>query len=132
MRRRVAMLGAAVALLASGCGGDPGDLMSLQVSGGPTAEKHTLVVSGDGRGSCDRGKLVLLPGDRVIDAREIVKEANDLLTKAASYPARPGARRYALNTGDGTVRWSEGTPALPSVLPKAQLLALQLERLLCR
>jgi hypothetical protein len=132
MRRTLAALTAAVALLTAGCGGEAGDLMSIAISGGPAAEKHTVVVTGDGRGSCDRGPEKLLPSERVIDAREIAKDVTDLATKAAVYPPKQGARRYVLNTTDGDVRWSEGSPGLPSVLPKTQLLALQLERLLCR
>jgi hypothetical protein len=132
MRARLATLGAAAALLIGGCGGEPGDLMSIGISGGPTNEQHTVVVTGDGRGSCDRGADKLLPGDRVIDAREIAKDAAELAQKAASYPPKAGSRRYILKTTDGDVRWSEGTTGLPSVLPRAQLLGLQLERLLCR
>jgi hypothetical protein len=126
----MAALAACTALL-SGCGGEAGDLMSIEVTGGPTAEKHTLVVTGDGRGSCDKGTEKLLPSGRVIDARGIADDIGDLATRAAEYPPRSGSRRYRLNTKDGDVQWSEGTPGLPSVLPRAQLLALQLERELC-
>ena len=115
----------------AGCGGDPGDLLSIEASGGVAGGKHTVVVSGDGRGSCDRGPLKQLPADRVIDARGIERDAGDLARRAAEYPARQGARRYVMNTKDGEVRWSERTPGLPSVLPRAQLLQLQLQRLLC-
>ena len=118
-------------LLLAGCGGTAGDLLSITVSGGPAA-KHTLVVSGDGRGSCDRGELRALESQRVIEAREIEREARKLARDAASYPERPGARRYALSTNDGVVRWSEGDSGLPRALPRAQLLALQLEHQLCR
>ena len=126
------MLGAATALLVTGCGGEAGDLMSIEFQGGPAGTHHTVVVTGDGRGSCDRGKEELLPSERVIDAREIAKEVSDLARQAADYPAKRGATRYTLKTTDGDVRWSEGTPGLPSVLPKAQLLTVQLDRLLCR
>lgn len=134
MRRTGAVAAGLAALAVAGCGGEAGDLMSIQISGGPAGTAgHTVVVTGDGRGSCDRGEDKLLPGDRVIDAREIAKDVTDLATAAKEYPAAgPGARRYTLSTGDGDVRWSEGSPGLPEALPKAQLLALQLERLLCR
>ena len=121
---------AMVAVALSGCGGEAGDLLSIEVTGGPEAG-HTVVVSGDGRGSCGRGSLKPLPSDRVITAREIERDATDLADRAAAYPPRPGARRYALKTKDGVVRWSEGTPGIPSVLPRTQLLALQLTRELC-
>jgi hypothetical protein len=124
-------LGALV--LIAGCGGGAGDLMSIHITGGPAGTtQHTIVVSADGRGSCDRGSLKELPSDRVIDAREVEREAADLARRAATYQAKPGARRYDLRTNDGVVRWSEGSTGLPKILPKAQLLALQLERQLCR
>ena len=116
----------------AGCGGGAGDLLSITATGGITGGTHTVVVSGDGRGSCDRGPLKELPSDRVIDAREIERDAADLATRAASYPPSPDARMYTLHTKAGEVRWSEGGRGLPSVLPRAQLLELQLERLLCR
>jgi hypothetical protein len=130
MRAALAALALAAVALA-GCGGDPGELMTISTHGG-AGDNHRYVVTGDGRGSCDRGADKLLPGDRVIDAREIAKDIAEQAQKAASYPVKSGTRRYILKTTDGDVRWSEGTPGLPSVLPKAQLLALQLERLLCR
>ena len=127
-----AVAAALACLLAAGCGGSAGDLMSIEVTGGPAGGHHTVVVSGDGRGSCDRGPLKQLPSARVIDAREIARDLGDMARRAAAYPPRPGAPRYGLNTKDGVVRWSGGSPGLPQVLPRAELLALQLERLLCR
>lgn len=125
-------LACALALLLAGCGGSAGDLLSITVSGGPSPARHTMVVTGDGRGSCDRGTLQQLPGDRVIDARELEKDVGDLARRSATYPpARAGARHYTLRTKDGTVEWSEGSASLPPELPRAQLLALQLEHILC-
>jgi hypothetical protein len=134
MRRAIAAtIGALALALATGCGGDPGDLLSISATGGVAGGTHTVVVSGDGRGSCDRGALQQLPADRVIDARGIERDAEELATKAADYPgAAADARHFTLRTKAGQVSWSEGTTGLPSVLPKAQLLAVQLQRILCR
>jgi hypothetical protein len=132
MRRCIGAGLAAAAVAMTGCGGAAGDLLSLSASGGVAGGTHTVVVSGDGRGSCDRGPLKQLPADRVIDARGIERDATELATEATDLPARKGARRFTLGTKDGEVRWSERTPGIPSVLPRAQLLELQLERLLCR
>ena len=115
----------------SGCGGGVGDLLAIQVSGGLSPQRHVFVVTGDGRGSCDRGDLHDLPSERVIDAREIARDAADLAKDGAEYPPVSDAREYVLRTGDGDVRWSEGSSGLPQVLPRAQLLAVQLQRLLC-
>jgi hypothetical protein len=122
----------AASALGAGCGGSAGDLLSITAEGGVAGGRHTVVVSGDGRGSCDRGPLKPLPSDRVIAARGVERDAHDLARRATSYPPSPGARSYTLNTKDGAVRWSEGRPGLPAVLPRAALLALQLERQLCR
>ena len=122
----------ACALLLAGCGGSAGDLLSISVSGGLAPRKHTIVVSGDGRGSCDGGSLKELPSERVIDARAIERDVSDFAKRAATYPPLPDARSYTLRTKAGEVRWSEGGRGLPAVLPRAQLLELQLERLLCR
>lgn len=105
--------------------------MSIAVAGGPTNARHTIVVSGDGRASCDRGPLKSIPSARVIDARVLEHDLVDFARRAADYPARPGVRSYVLSTKDGVVRWSEGSPGLPAVLPRAQLLTLELERQLC-
>ena len=120
-------------LALAGCGGGAGDLLAIQVSGGFAPQQHVFVVTGDGRGSCDRGDLHDLPSERVIDAREIARDAAELAHRGAEYPA-PGAadaRDYILRTNDGDVRWSEASQGLPTVLPRAQLLALQLQRLTC-
>jgi hypothetical protein len=126
--RRLAL---ALLVLLAGCGGGAGDLLSIRVSGGIGGGRHTVVVSGDGRGSCDRGALEELPSDRVIDARAVERDAADLAKRSATYPPVPDARTYILSTKAGEVRWSEGGRGLPSVLPRAQLLELQLQRILC-
>jgi hypothetical protein len=133
MTRAVPVIAAlAASALASGCGGSAGDLLALTASGGIAGGSHTVVVSGDGRASCDRGPLQPLPSARVLVAREVERDAVDLAKRAASYPPSPDARAYTLHTKDGVVRWSEGNPNLPKVLPQAQLLELQLEQQLCR
>jgi hypothetical protein len=126
--RRLAL---APLVLLAGCGGGAGDLLSIRASGGIGGGRHTVVVSGDGRGSCDRGPLEELPSDRVIDARAVERDAADLAKRSATYPPVPDARTYILYTKAGEVRWSEGGRGLPSVLPRAQLLELQLQRILC-
>ena len=128
---RAVLACAAAAVALAGCGGGAGDLLAIQVEGGFAGGRHVFVVTGDGRGSCDRGDLHDLPSARVIDAREIARDAADLAKRGAEYPPAPDARRYVLRTADGDVHWSEGNKGLPTVLPRAQILALQLQRLVC-
>jgi hypothetical protein len=129
---RIACASALLLAALAGCGGSAGDLLSITVTGGLAGGKHEVVVSGDGRGSCDRGPLEQLPSDRVIDAREIEHDVADLAKRAPVYPLRPDVRRYTLNTKAGVVSWSEGDRGLPPALPRTQLLDLQLERILCK
>jgi hypothetical protein len=122
----------AAALILQGCGGTPGDVLAIEVSGGPLPAKQTLLVTDDGRGSCDRGRLKDIPNPQLIDAQAIAHDAKSLAESGASYPAaRPGARRYLLRLPQGDVSWTEGAPGIPAALARAQLLALQLGRELC-
>jgi len=129
MRPAAAAL-AACALLA-GCGGEAGDLMAIEVSGGAAGAKRTIVVTGDGRGSCNGGERENVESDRLVEARDVERDIEDLTDAGRTFPERPGRRRYVVRTDDGVVRWSEGTPGLPDVLPRTALLTLQLERELC-
>jgi hypothetical protein len=131
MRTMVAAAGAAMLLL-QGCGGSAGDVLAIEVSGGPLAAKQTLVVTADGRASCDRGKLHEIPNQRLIDAESVAHDAKSAAEADATYTAaRPGARQYLLRLPQGNVSWTEGHPGIPAALARAQLLALQLGRELC-
>jgi hypothetical protein len=123
----------AVAALLAGCGGTGGDLVAIEVSGGPVEEKEHIVVLEDGRARCNAGPLEQISSDQLLDAREVERELQPLAEDGASYGA-PGAdrRRYLARTRDGSVRWVEGAPRAPAVIGKASLLALQLERQVCR
>ena len=132
MRPGRAVLCAALAAgLLGGCGGEAGDLIAIETAGGAKPE-HRIVVTGDGRGSCDGSDLGSIPSDRLIDAREVERDLEDLASESATFPEQPGRRRYTARTDEGIVRWSEGARELPPVLPEASLLELQLERELCR
>ena len=129
MRARLAAV-AAVALLA-GCGGEAGDLIAIEVSGGAAGGERTIVVTGDGRGSCDDGDLSNVDSDLVVEARDVERDIEELTNESREFPDRAGRRRYVVRTDDGVVRWSEGTPGLPPVRPRTALLTLRLERELC-
>ena len=130
LRRPTIAALAAFALLA-GCGGEAGDLMAIEVSGGTAGTKRTLVVTGDGRGRCSRGDLENIDSDLLVEARDVERDIEELADDSRTFPERADRRRYVVRTDDGVVRWSEGTPGLPDVLPRTALLALRLERELC-
>ena len=122
-------------LLLSGCGGEAGDLMAIEVEGGVARDRGPLdiVVESDGRGHCNSKPSGTLPSDLVIDARELERDLKDLAESGARFPAR-GAKGagFVLRIKAGTVRWDEKARGLPTELRQAQLLALRLDRQLCR
>jgi hypothetical protein len=152
-RRSATALAAVAALALSACGGEAGDLLALEASGGPQEEPLRLTVTEDGRGTCDRGELGMagplepIPSARLIEAREVERELEGLAQDGAAFtgeddaaasgsaqeaqPDGAGVRRYVARTRAGTVRWVEGAPELPEILPRAALLAEQLEDDLC-
>jgi hypothetical protein len=128
-------LGLVAALVAGGCGGEAGDLMAIEVSGGFAGSRGPLdiVVAGDGRGTCNDKPSETVPSDLVIDAREVERDLGDLAEEGARFDtAREGVASYVVRIKAGTVRWTETERGLPEVLPRTQLLALRLDRLLCR
>ena len=128
MRKWLPLLAVALA----GCGGSPGDLLAIDVRGGPAQRNDSIVVTGDGHATCNGGPSKDLGSATLIDAREIERELKDDAERAAVYEStRPGATRYVARTNDGAVRWDDRAPGLPKVLAQAQLFALQQGRRLC-
>jgi hypothetical protein len=128
MRRWLPLLAVALA----GCGGSPGDLLSIDVKGGLAQRNQSIVVRSDGHGSCNGGPSKDIGSQALIDARAIERDLKEDAERAAFYESPRGeATDYVARTNDGTVRWQEGAPNLPPVLGKAQLFALQQSRQLC-
>src|SRR5204863_3534741 len=75
LRMRIALAAVAAALLFGGCGASAGDVLAVEVSGGPLPAKQILVVTVDGQGSCDQGKLREIPNDRLIEAQGVARDA---------------------------------------------------------
>jgi hypothetical protein len=130
---RLVLCAASVGLLAS-CGGSAGDLIALEVSGGFESQAVRLTVTDDGRGRCGDGGLEPISNERLIEAREVERDIEELAEEGARFADRegPAGRHYVASTRAGTVRWAEGAPALPEVLPRAALLAEELQDDLCR
>lgn len=109
--------------------------MAIRVSGGVAAIRGGLdiVVANDGRGSCNDRPEQSLPSDLVIEARELERDLGGLAEDGATFgPSGNDQREFVVRIKAGTVRWAEGERGLPEVLPRTQLLAVKLDRLLCR
>ena len=131
--RALCAIAALGCLALAGCGGESGDLMAIQVEGGVAKDRGPLdiVLASDGRGTCNDRPSETVPSETVIDARELERELSDLAEEGARFQGGSGAS-YVVRIKAGTVRWTEGARGLPRVLPQTQLLALRLDRLLCR
>jgi hypothetical protein len=121
-------------LAAAGCGGDAGDLMAIEIAKGPARGRALdIVITSDGRATCNDGPEETIPSELLIDARELERDLKDIAEQGAFFePTGAGRREYVVRIKAGTVRWSEGNRGLPRELPRTQLLALKLDRLLCR
>lgn len=132
MRAAAVAVAAGVAAALSACGSSPGDLLALEISGGPTQAHDEIVIRPDGGASCNRGRLGEITNSQLLTADAIVRDAKTYTSAAQSFPPGPaGGRAFTLRDMDGTVRWYESSRGLPSVLPRAELLALELQPKLC-
>jgi hypothetical protein len=133
MRVRSLATAALVAATVGGCGGSPGDLMAIRMSGGPAAVDQMIVVRVDGGASCNRGPLREITNSQLLAADAIVRDAKPYAARAQSFAAgRAGGRAFELRDQDGTVRWYETSAGVPPVLARAELFALRLAPALCR
>ncbi len=114
-------------VLLAGCGNPGGDLIALEERG---AHFNRMVVTDDGRGSCNGGELQRLESARLIEAREVERELRDLAEERTNFPEATGGRHFRAQMRDVTVTWRERSAQDP-ILPKATLLTIRLRRELC-
>ena len=108
--------------------------MAIEIAKGPARGRALdIVIKDNGRATCNDGPEETIPSDLLIDARELERDLGDLAEEGAFFePTGAGRREYVVRIKAGTVRWSEGDRGLPRELPRTQLLALRLDRLVCR
>jgi hypothetical protein len=117
-----------VALLAlAGCGNPGGDLIALEERG---AHFTRLVVTDDGRGSCNGGELKRLASERLLEAREVERGLQELADERTNFPGPGGGRLFRAQMRGATVTWTERSASEP-ILPRATLLTLRLRGELC-
>lgn len=123
----------AAAVLAAGCGGAAGDVLALEVTGGAANSHDRLRITDDGRASCNGGRLVTIQNNQLLAAREDKRLLRPFAKRGATFPgAVAGARDFVARSQDGSVSWSEGAQRLPTALGRTTLLAIELERQICR
>ena len=118
----------ALLALVAGCGNPGGDLIALEER---STGFYRVVVTDDGRGSCNGGELERLESGRLLEAREVERELQELAdTGRTNFPDPYGGRHFRAAMRGATVTWRERSAQDP-VLPKASALTLKLRRELC-
>ena len=116
MKRVLGASVAGIALALAGCGADSADLFEVQRTGSDPNANVDLVVNDGGTVACNRGKPIALPGDGLLDARDIARR---LESKAAlSIELPPGPRsslRYVVRVSNGRVAFSDTSLGRPPV-----------------
>jgi hypothetical protein len=131
---RVAALAAFLALAAfaaAGCGNRTSpDLFALERGGSVPGARLTLRVQDDGQVGCNGGARRRLPGELLLDAREIARGLNGVAPRTLA----PGARSilsYRLRLEAGTVRFSDSSRGQTKEMYLAQAFARQVARQVC-
>ena len=116
------VLGAVLALGATGCGSRAADLFEVTRSGSIPGAKLELVVTDDGRAVCNRGPDHMISGDQLIDARQALRELQGEDDKVGpadknlTLPPGPGSiLRYRVRVEGGSVAFSDTSRGQPPV-----------------
>ena len=109
--RRVAV--AAAAILLAGCGTPPPDLFSVERSGPDRNANVDLVVSDGGSVTCD-GEEHPLDADRLLTARQLVRDLSPQAELGIELPPGPGTDlSYRVSMEAGTVSFSDRSRGVP-------------------
>ena len=110
---RTALAGLAIAVLA-GCGTPPADLLSVERSGGDPNANVDVVVSDGGSVTCD-GKEHALDADRLLRARQLVRDLAPQAELGIELPPGPGTDlSYRVALEAGSVTFSDRSPGVPA------------------
>jgi hypothetical protein len=115
---------AALALLAAvvlaGCGTASPDLFEVTRSGKDPNANVTMVVSDGGTVTCNGGKPKALPGDMLLDARELARDLDAQAALSIDLPAEKNSTlRYVIRTEAGKVAFSDTSRGRPKTFDRA-------------
>jgi hypothetical protein len=133
VRATLALVAAASAIAALGCGGVRAADLFLLTRTGPTPQQRlTLLVDEEGGVHCNGGPTLKLSDPQLVQARAVQEELHDAAAAHLSLPARPGSVfSYYVRDGDGNVRFSDNSASQPPVLRDLQLLTVQIAQKVC-
>jgi hypothetical protein len=105
---------AAVAVAVAGCGTPPPDLFSVERSGPDRNANVDLVVSDGGSVSCD-GEEHPLDAERLLRARQLLRDLSPQAELAIELPPGPGTElSYRVAMEAGQIAFSDRSPGVPA------------------
>jgi hypothetical protein len=121
-------------LMLAGCGGgiNSPDLFLVRRTGAIPAARLTMLVNDGGFVTCN-GRRHELPSDRLLDARDLLREMKPYAKEALSLP--PGPRsvlRYRVRTEFGTLSFADDSRGIPAKLYELPLFVRRVARAVCR
>jgi hypothetical protein len=133
--RRRALAGAAAGVLLAalaGCGTPSKDLFLVERSGEGPGASLTLLVSDDGSVRCNGEKPKDMGSKRLIDARGIEHDLVDQGDEQKVFrPGKNSVLSYTVRFEDGTIRFSDTSPNLPSDLFQLAAFTRELSKQVC-
>ena len=126
--RRLAPLGA---LLLAGCGSPPADLFSVDRSGSDPNANVQVVVSDGGSVMCD-GREHELDADRLLTARQLVRDLEPQAELGIELPSGPGTNlSYRVSMEAGTVAFSDRSPGVPRTFQRVAAFTTDVTERVC-
>ena len=113
------LLGVLAALVLTGCGAESADLFAVQRSGEDRNANVDLVVNDGGTATCNGGEAIALPGDGLLEARELARDLEAQAALSIDLPAEKNSTlRYVVRTESGKVAFSDTSRGRPKTFDR--------------
>lgn len=132
--RAVAVLvtAAVLGLALAGCGTPSADLFVATRTGEGPGARLTLRVDDGGEVRCNGGAKRQLGSDRLLTARELVRDLEPAARDGVTLPPGPdGVLRYRLRLGAGTVAFGDTSRGLTDPMRRASAFVRQVSKEVC-
>ena len=130
MRQLLAVLAAAAA--AAGCGSPSRDLFDVRRSGEGRNSTVRLTVADSGLARCNGGPEKQIGSERLLDARELARDLEQLATFAIELPPeRNSLLRYRVALQQGTVAFSDTSRNRPPEFDRVAALTTDVVENVC-
>ena len=125
--------GALAALLLAGCGAMQPDLFQVRRSGSGANADVVMTVNDGGTVTCNGGKPLVLPGRRLLAARELARRLDQQASLSIDLPPGHGSLlRYVVRTEAGRVAFSDTSTGKPKVFDQLQAFTKDVTEQVCR